>query len=111
MAVAVSRASGAFARRSPALRTAAALCAAWPTAAVHPQAQCRKGFSTGGSPKLHVGVVGYGLVGKELVQQILDNAKSLEAELGVGLEVTAVARSKTMAFLSSSSQASLQGGA
>jgi aspartokinase/homoserine dehydrogenase 1 len=53
--------------------------------------------------------VGYGLVGKELVQQILDQAKSLESELGVGLEVTAVARSKTMAFVNS--QASLNGGA
>lgn len=112
MAATLSRAPGAFSRRTPALRTAAALCAAYvPAAAVAPQAQCRRAFSSGGTPKLHVGVVGYGLVGKELVQQILDNAKSLEAELGVGLEVTAVARSKTMAFVSSSSQSSLQGGA
>jgi aspartokinase/homoserine dehydrogenase 1 len=67
--------------------------------------------STSGTPTLHVGVVGYGLVGKELVQQILDNAKSLQSELGVGLEVNAVARSKTMTFLNQTSQASLSGGA
>jgi aspartokinase/homoserine dehydrogenase 1 len=58
-----------------------------------------------------VGVVGYGLVGKELVQQVLDNAKPLQSELGVGLEVTAVARSKTMTFLNQSTQGSLSGGA
>jgi aspartokinase/homoserine dehydrogenase 1 len=57
-----------------------------------------------------VGVVGYGLVGKELVQQILDRAGSLQAEMGVGVEITGVARSKTMAFFNQSSQASLNGG-
>jgi len=45
------------------------------------------------------------------VQQVLDNAKALESELGVGLEVTAVARSKTMSFLDESTQHSLSGGA
>jgi len=48
---------------------------------------------------LHVGVVGYGLVGKELVDQLLSRASALEAELGVAVEVSAVARSKTMSLL------------
>lgn len=51
------------------------------------------------------------MVGKELVEQILNKSKSLQSELGVGLEVTAVARSKSMAFLNESSQAALKGGA
>jgi len=58
---------------------------------------------------LHVGVVGYGLVGKELVQQILSTRGALESEMGVRLEVSAVARSKTMVLLKEGQ--SLEGGA
>jgi aspartokinase/homoserine dehydrogenase 1 len=63
------------------------------------------------TPVLHVGIVGYGLVGKELVNQILSSSKSLREELGVGVEVAAVARSTTMALLASGSDGALSGGA
>jgi aspartokinase/homoserine dehydrogenase 1 len=62
-------------------------------------------------PTLHVGIVGYGLVGKELVNQILANSKSLEDELGVSIEINAVARSKTMAFVAKGEQSSVSDGA
>eukprot|EP00428_Durinskia_dybowskii_P017023 CAMPEP_0170226482 /NCGR_PEP_ID=MMETSP0116_2-20130129/12952_1 /TAXON_ID=400756 /ORGANISM="Durinskia baltica, Strain CSIRO CS-38" /LENGTH=463 /DNA_ID=CAMNT_0010477207 /DNA_START=97 /DNA_END=1488 /DNA_ORIENTATION=- len=65
----------------------------------------------GSAPTLHVGIVGYGLVGKELVGQILDNVARLEAELGVRVEVSAVARSKTMVLLPTRGDAALKGGA
>jgi len=50
------------------------------------------------------------LVGKELVEQILARAGTIQDGLGVGVEVTAVARSKTMAFLKDGGS-SLKGGA
>jgi len=106
---ALPRTARAVVRQPMSIRAAAALCAALPAAVA--QGQCRKFSSSGSVPTLHVGVVGYGLVGKELVQQVLDNAKPLQSELGVGLEVTAVARSKTMTFLNQSTQQSLSGGA
>lgn len=70
----------------------------------------RLGSSAANSlPTLHVGIVGYGLVGKELVRQIIGSAEGLRAELGVNVEVSAVARSKTMVFLGDHS--ALAGGA
>lgn len=62
-------------------------------------------------PTLHLGLVGYGLVGKELVNQVLASTKALEAELGVSVEVVAVARSKTMVLLPSGGDSVLEGGA
>jgi len=62
-------------------------------------------------PTLHVGLVGYGLVGKELVNQILKSSESLQAELGVKLEIAAVARSKTMVLLNDGGAGSLSDGA
>jgi len=50
-------------------------------------------------PVLHVGIIGYGLVGKELVNQIITQKDSLEKEMGVVIQIEAVARSKTMTFL------------
>lgn len=82
-----------------------------------PAARCsplagRWGSSSAGDlPALHVGVVGYGLVGKELVNQILRSAEGLQSELGVRVEISAVARSKTMAFLRQDGQGELQDGA
>merc|ERR1719440_401188 len=97
----LSRAFSASAARRPvSVHSAAALGASW---------QSTRAAST--APKLHVGIVGYGLVGKELVEQILDRAGHIQDGLGVGVEVTAVARSKTMAFLPEGSQSSLKGGA
>eukprot|EP00928_Gymnodinium_smaydae_P088709 TRINITY_DN72770_c0_g1_i1.p1 TRINITY_DN72770_c0_g1~~TRINITY_DN72770_c0_g1_i1.p1 ORF type:complete len:380 (+),score=89.29 TRINITY_DN72770_c0_g1_i1:90-1229(+) len=62
-------------------------------------------------PVLHLGVVGYGLVGKAFVEQVLTNAEKIEQKTGVRMEVTAVARSATMVLLSPSSDAKLAGGA
>lgn len=64
-----------------------------------------------GTPTLHLGLVGYGLVGKELTDQVLGAAGKLEAELGVRVEVAAVARSKTMLLLAEGGGSSLAGGA
>eukprot|EP00929_Paragymnodinium_shiwhaense_P079342 TRINITY_DN412_c0_g1_i1.p1 TRINITY_DN412_c0_g1~~TRINITY_DN412_c0_g1_i1.p1 ORF type:complete len:491 (+),score=132.86 TRINITY_DN412_c0_g1_i1:46-1473(+) len=52
-----------------------------------------------GPPTLHVGMVGYGLVGKELVAQLLASSADLEEKLGVRVEICGVARSSTMALL------------
>lgn len=57
-------------------------------------------------PTLHVGVVGYGLVGKELVNQILTGAETLTADVGVAIDTVAVARSKTMVLLEGSNSLS-----
>lgn len=63
-------------------------------------------------PTLYVGMVGYGLVGKELVAQLLNKAADLEAKLGVKVEVSAVARSSNMVLLGGGEAASaLAGGA
>lgn len=62
-------------------------------------------------PTLHLGLVGYGLVGKELVAQVLARSKAIEEELGVNVEVVAVARSKTMSLLHSGEGHALAGGA
>mmetsp|Transcript_136920 Transcript_136920/g.346831 ORF Transcript_136920/g.346831 Transcript_136920/m.346831 type:complete len:489 (+) Transcript_136920:101-1567(+) len=66
---------------------------------------------TEGVKTLHVGVVGYGLVGKELVSQLLTNAARLEAELGVKVEIAAVARSKSMVLLPPAGDSALAEGA
>jgi len=71
----------------------------------------RAAGSTDKIPTLHVGLVGYGLVGKELVNQMLASSKALQEELGVKLEIAAVARSKTMVLLSEGSSDALSGGA
>jgi aspartokinase/homoserine dehydrogenase 1 len=71
----------------------------------------RRLASTHSVPTLHVGIVGYGLVGKELVNQILASADGLKNELGVAVEISAVARSKTMAFVGTGGQGALSGGA
>jgi aspartokinase/homoserine dehydrogenase 1 len=63
-----------------------------------------------GPETLHIGLVGYGLVSKELARQILGGAAALESELGVRLDIAAVARSSTMVLLSDS-QSSLKDGA
>jgi aspartokinase/homoserine dehydrogenase 1 len=63
------------------------------------------------SQTLHLGVVGYGLVGKELVAQIQNNVARLQAELGVKVEVAAVARSKSMLLLPAGGDGCLAGGA
>lgn len=62
-------------------------------------------------PKLHVGVVGYGLVGKELVSQLLGGVTTLEEKLGVRAEVSGVARSSTMVLLAAGASSELSGGA
>mmetsp|Transcript_122697 Transcript_122697/g.319081 ORF Transcript_122697/g.319081 Transcript_122697/m.319081 type:complete len:488 (-) Transcript_122697:74-1537(-) len=67
--------------------------------------------SGAGAKTLHVGVVGYGLVGKELVSQLLTNAARLEAELGVKVEIAAVARSKSMVLLPPAGDSALAEGA
>lgn len=69
------------------------------------------GVATSALPTLHLGLVGYGLVAKELVNQVLANSESLKAELGVDVEVVAVARSKTMTLLESGGDSALAGGA
>jgi len=71
----------------------------------------RAAGSDGQMPTLHVGLVGYGLVGKELVNQMLASGKALQEELGVKVEIAAVARSKTMVLLSEGSNDVLSGGA
>eukprot|EP00930_Biecheleria_cincta_P064639 TRINITY_DN5025_c0_g1_i2.p1 TRINITY_DN5025_c0_g1~~TRINITY_DN5025_c0_g1_i2.p1 ORF type:complete len:460 (+),score=87.81 TRINITY_DN5025_c0_g1_i2:58-1437(+) len=62
-------------------------------------------------PTLHVGLVGYGLVGQELVAQILAAAPGLESDMGVSVEISAVARSRVMALLPKGSSQLLAGGA
>jgi len=62
-------------------------------------------------PILHVGVVGYGLVGKELVRQVLASSGDLRSEMGIGVEVSAVAYDMGMHLLDSGKQALLQDGA
>mmetsp|Transcript_44756 Transcript_44756/g.129446 ORF Transcript_44756/g.129446 Transcript_44756/m.129446 type:complete len:464 (-) Transcript_44756:91-1482(-) len=64
-----------------------------------------------GLPTLHLGIVGYGLVGKELVNQVIANAAALGEELGVHVEVAGVARSKSMVLLPPGGQAALAAGA
>jgi len=64
-----------------------------------------------GVPTLHLGVIGYGLVGKELVNQVLGSAPGLLQEMGVKVEVVGVARSKTMVLLPSAGDGALAGGA
>jgi len=59
---------------------------------------------------LHLGIVGYGLVGKELVSQVLGGAAKLEAELGVRVQVAGVARSKSMVLLPPAGDAALADG-
>jgi len=61
-------------------------------------------------PKLHLALVGYGLVGQEFANQVLARAKALETELGVGLEISGVTRRTTMALLPAEGQDSLRGG-
>mmetsp|Transcript_63963 Transcript_63963/g.113738 ORF Transcript_63963/g.113738 Transcript_63963/m.113738 type:complete len:455 (+) Transcript_63963:54-1418(+) len=68
-------------------------------------------MAAAGTPTLHVGLVGYGLVGQELVSQMLSAAPSLEKEMGVRLEISAVARSRVMALLPQDASTSLAGGA
>eukprot|EP00927_Polykrikos_kofoidii_P031281 TRINITY_DN26928_c0_g1_i2.p1 TRINITY_DN26928_c0_g1~~TRINITY_DN26928_c0_g1_i2.p1 ORF type:complete len:440 (-),score=69.55 TRINITY_DN26928_c0_g1_i2:65-1384(-) len=50
-------------------------------------------------PTLHVGVVGYGLVGKEFVSQLVSRTAALQSEFGVRVELGAVARSAAMVLL------------
>jgi len=64
-----------------------------------------------GVPTLHVGVVGYGLVGQELVSQVLASSEALRSEMGIGVEVSAVAYDQGMHLLDSGKQAVLEGGA
>jgi len=81
--------------------------------------QCQRAGSTarcarGGAstlPTLHLGLVGYGLVGKEVANQVLANVARLEADMGVHVEVVAIARSSTMVLLPQGSDAQLAGGA
>lgn len=62
-------------------------------------------------PTLCVGVVGYGLVGKEITAQLLSQAASLEREGLVRLVLVAAARSKSMLlFADSDGQALAAGG-
>jgi len=68
-------------------------------------------MSATSTPTLHVGLVGYGLVGQELVSQMLSAATSLEKEMGVRVEISAVSRSRVMELLPQGSSASLAGGA
>jgi len=67
--------------------------------------------TSSGKPTLYLGVVGYGLVGKEFVSQVLRQQSALETELGVRVEIAGVARSKTMALLQSGGDAALASGA
>merc|ERR1719221_1789546 len=62
-------------------------------------------------PRLHLALVGYGLVGQELTSQVLASAQALEKELGVGLAISAVTRSKTMVLMRAGTEESLRGGA
>jgi len=62
-------------------------------------------------PTLHLGVIGYGLVGKELVSQVLGSAPGLLQEMGVKVEVVGVARSKSMVCLPSAGDGALAAGA
>lgn len=61
-------------------------------------------------PTLHVGVVGYGLVGQELVGQILASADALGSEMGVAVELSAVAYDQGMHLLSADQQSIFEGG-
>jgi len=54
------------------------------------------GAAPSGTPTLHVAFVGAGLVGKELIGQVLAASNKLEDDLGVKLEDTIVANSKEM---------------
>lgn len=69
------------------------------------------GFLAKPVPTLHVGVVGYGLVGQELVQQVLASSEDLRSETGIGVEVSAVAYDAGMHLLGSGKQSTLEGGA
>ena len=59
--------------------------------------------AAGDVPTLHVGLVGYGLVGQELVKQMIKEGPKLEEKIGVRLEIAAVSRSQVMALLPSNS--------
>lgn len=71
--------------------------------AVHSRAGSATACAAGDVPTLHVGLVGYGLVGQELVRQMIKEGPSLEEKIGVRLEISAVSRSKVMALLPSDS--------
>lgn len=60
-------------------------------------------FSSGGSKVLSLGVLGFGNVGGELVDQVTKASKKIESDFGVKLEVTGIARSKEMLLLPSGS--------
>jgi len=66
---------------------------------------------TTSTPTLYLGLVGYGLVNKEFVSQVLKQAPKLETELGVKVEIAAVTRSKTMVLLQPQGDSCLAGGA
>jgi len=71
----------------------------------------RRGAGTcPGPPRLHLALVGYGLVGQELASQVLASARALEMELGVGLAISGVTRSKTMVLMPTGTEESLRGG-
>jgi len=78
---------------------------------VHGSARAKAVVACRAVPTLHVGIVGYGLVGKELVSQVLANAAKLEKDLGVKVQITAVARSKTMVLLAPGGDSALANGA
>lgn len=56
---------------------------------------------------LHLGILGYGLVGKELVSQLLRKATNLEAALGVRIQIAGVARSNVMVLMPPAGDAAL----
>eukprot|EP00928_Gymnodinium_smaydae_P038291 TRINITY_DN2643_c0_g1_i1.p1 TRINITY_DN2643_c0_g1~~TRINITY_DN2643_c0_g1_i1.p1 ORF type:complete len:429 (+),score=61.30 TRINITY_DN2643_c0_g1_i1:71-1357(+) len=68
--------------------------------------------STSCAPRtLHLGVVGYGLVGKEIVSQVLAAHDNLASQYGVKVEIAAVSRSRSMALLPPAGDSCLDGGA
>jgi len=63
------------------------------------------------TPTLYLGIVGHGLVGKALVDQVLSTAARLQEEVGVRVSIAGVARSARMALLPAGGDAALAAGA
>lgn len=69
------------------------------------------GITGSTAPTLHLAVVGYGLVGQEFVNQVIGMVPRVSAELGVNVQVSGVARSKSMVLVQDGGHAALGAGA
>ncbi|CAJ1361863.1 unnamed protein product [Effrenium voratum] len=93
---------GGASRGVGAAACAAMLAACLPRTAAAQRCAARTSYTrcaAGDAPTLHVGLVGYGLVGQELMKQMVAAAPKLEEQIGVKLEIAAISKSKVMALL------------